>query len=281
MLGYFLYRIGEFLACSFSLGTAYKISAFFANAQFLFSKKDRIAVMNNLSIILPHESKAEIRRKTREVFLNFGRYLAEFFRYKKINQDFLKERVICKGWEHVDASLQNGKGAILLTAHLGNWELGGMAFGILGYPIAAVALDHQDKRINDFFRIRREGKGVEIIPLGVAVRRCFKALKQNKLVAILGDRDFSNTGYSIHFLGREKKIPRGPAVLALHTGAPIVPVFVTRGTNNHITVECLPPITFSSDHNEIDVMRRYASIIEEQIRKYPTQWLMFREFWKE
>lgn len=281
MLGYFAYKIGEFIATVFPLRVVYVFCACIANLQFSFSKKDRNAVINNLRVILPNDSDQEIRKKAKEVFLNFGLYLVEFFRYKSITEEFVRTHVSRVGWEHVDNSLKKGKGAILLTIHLGNWELGGMAFGLLGYPIVAIALDHDHKKINDFFRVRRESKGVENISLGMSIKHCFKALKQNKLVAILGDRDFSNSGHRMSFLGREKMIPRGPAVLALHSGSPIVPVFVTRQTNGNLTVECLPPMNFSNKQSEIEIIQQYKSIMEDHIKKYPTQWLMFREFWKE
>ena len=281
MIGYFVYKLGEFLASLFPLPIAYKIGNFFATLQFLVSKKDRQAVIRNLELILPQEEKATAKKRAREVFVNFGLYLAEFFRYKKIDKNFVQSRVALEGLEHVEDCLKSGKGGILLTAHLGNWELGGMALGLLGYPIVAIALDHKNKKINEFFKVRRESKGVGNISLGLAIKQCFRALKQNKLVAILGDRDFSKSGYELDFLGKTKIIPRGPAVLALHLGSPIVPVFVIREPNKHVVMRFLQPILFDANTEEKELVRRYATIIEDHIRQYPTQWLMFREFWKE
>ena len=281
MIGYFIYKFGEFLASFFPLPIAYKIGKFFATLQFLVSKKDRRAVIGNLELILPEKEKTTAKKRAREVFVNFGLYLAEFFRYKKIDKNFIRSRVAFDGLEHVENCLKSGKGGILLTAHLGNWELGGMALGLLGYPIVAIALDHKNKKINEFFKVRRESKGVGNISLGLAIKQCFRALKQNKLVAILGDRDFSKSGYELDFLGKTKIIPRGPAVLALHLGSPIIPIFVIRQPNKHVVMRFLPPILFDTNTEEKELVRRYATIIEDHIRQYPTQWLMFREFWKE
>ncbi|MEK7227128.1 MAG: hypothetical protein AAB221_15795, partial [Bacteroidota bacterium] len=160
MISYLLYKIGELLVTLFPLNIAYRIGIFFSTAQFMFSAKDRSAVVNNLLIICPNESEEELLRKAKEVFINFGLYLVEFFRYKKIDKAYIRKYVSLRGFEHVDNELKNGTGAILLTAHMGNWELAGMAFGLLGYPIVAIALDHKNKKINQFFRIRRESKGV-------------------------------------------------------------------------------------------------------------------------
>ncbi len=281
MLEFYLYKFGEFLACIFPLGVAYRIGKLLSTMQFYISKKDRDAVISNLKVILPNENKTEIRRIAKKVFVNFGLYLVEFCRFKCIDLNFINNNFTFKGKDIIDQALKEGKGAILLTGHIGNWEVGGMALSLLGYPLMVVALEHKNKRINDFFKERRESKGMEIVPLGIAIKRCYKGLKANKLMAILGDRDFSDTGYPIDFLGKSKIIPRGPAVLALRTGAPIIPVMITRQGLDRLTLECLPPLRITSDSNEKEIMKDYAKIIENQIYKSPSQWLMFREFWKE
>ncbi|MBL7197956.1 MAG: lysophospholipid acyltransferase family protein [Candidatus Omnitrophica bacterium] len=281
MLEYQLYKFGEFLACSLPWNMAYKIGIFLSKLQFYISKKDREAVINNLRLILPNESEAEIRKRAREVFVNFGLYLIEFFRFANIDLNYVKKKLTIKGRENIDNALKEKKGGILLTGHFGNWEMAGMVLSLLGYPIMAIALDHSDRRVNNFFKKRRESKGMEVVSLGISIKQCYKGLRNNKLVAILGDRDFSNSSYSLDFLGRKKNIPRGPAVLALRTGAPIIPVIVTRQAIDRLMLECLSPIRVSNEYSEIEIMKAYIKIFESQIYKKPTQWLLFREFWKE
>lgn len=281
MLDYLLYKIGEFLVTSLPWGLAYRVGAFFADLQFRLSKKDREAVFANLRVIFPNEKEAIIRKKARDVFINFAFYLVEFFRSPGMDEVYIKDHFSLIGKENLENALTIGKGAILLTAHIGNFELGGMALSMLGYPIMAIALDHKNSKINDFFKQRRVNKGMEVVSLGASVKHCFRGLRDNKFVAILGDRDFSNSSYPLDLLGRKKNIPRGPAVLALSTGSPIVPVFVIRQGLGHFTIECLPPVGITKETSEIEIMKKCTKIIEEQIYKKPTQWLMFREFWKE
>lgn len=281
MLEYLLYKFGEFLVCCMPWPIAYKIGIFFSNLQFYFSKKDRDAVINNLRVILPNASNAQIQKKAKEVFVNFGLYLIEFLRFKQVDLDFINKRFTFKGREFIDDAIKEGKGAILSTIHMGNWEVAGMALSLLGYPIIAIALDHKDPRINNFFKKRRESKGMEVVSLGISIKKCYKGLKNNKLVAILGDRDFSNSSYPLDFFGRKKNIPRGPAVLSLRTGAPIIPVIITRQGIDRLNFECLPPLQVSSETSELELTKDYAKIIEMQIHKNPSQWLLFREFWKE
>ncbi|MDD5005802.1 MAG: lysophospholipid acyltransferase family protein [Candidatus Omnitrophica bacterium] len=276
-----LYKVGEILAVILPWNIAYKMAVFLAKLQFSISKKDRDAVMNNLRVILPNEKEDVIRKKAIEVFVNFGLYLIEFFRFSQIDKAYIEKHFSIKGRDNLDNALKKGKGVILLAAHLGNWELAGMALSILGYKLMVVALDHKDSEINNFFKRRRQSKGIEVISLGSSIKQCYKGLKDNKVLAILGDRDFSNSGYPLDFFGRKKSIPRGPAVLSLRTGAPILPTIVTRQSLDRCVMECLPPIEISSEMNELEVMKKYTKIIEQEIAEDPSQWLMFREFWKE
>ena len=281
MLNYILYKIGEFLACILPWRVAYRLGAFLANLQFLISKKDRQAVINNLRVILPNEGDKELYEKAGRVFINFGLYLIEFFRFSKIDRDYIQKHSFIKGRENLDNALNKGKGVVVLTAHMGNWEVGGMALSLFGYPLIVIALDHNHPKVNDFFKNRRQSKGIEVVSLGISVKQCYKGLKENKIVALLGDREFGSSGYSLDFLGRKKIIPRGAAVLAMRTGAALIPVFVTRQGLDNLQLECLPEIEITKDISEIDIIKQYVKIIEDQICKNPTQWLMFMEFWKE
>lgn len=281
MLNFYIYKFGEFLALLLPWKAAYGLARFFAFLQYKFSKKDREAVISNLKIILPSLREHEIREKAKAVFINFALYLVEFFRFASIDKGFVKEHFIIENKEILEGALKREKGVILVTAHIGNWELGGMALAILGYPIVAIALDHQNKKVNEFFKRRRLSKGMEVISLGMAAKHCIIALRKNKIVAILGDRDFSNTGYSLDFLGRQKIIPRGPAVLGIRTGSPIIPAMVIRERGNNFSVKLFPIIETVNETDELNIMRKFSKVIEEEIYKYPDQWLMFREFWKE
>ena len=280
MLIFIFFKLSYFLATRLPVcfGTWFAVAC--SLLKFHFSPRDRKAVQANLRRILPHATEDEIYGKAREVFLNFGKYLYEFFRLKYVSREMLGHRMVIKGLEHIDEALERGKGIIILTAHMGNWELGAVFMALIGYPMVAVALPHRDRRVNNFFNRQRQRIGVKVIASqGVAVRHIYEVLRANAIVALVGDRDFSKTGVRMPFLGAEKVIPRGPAVLHLRTGATILSGFVLRQPDDSCVLEFkkLP----ESPKNERAIIATYVGVIEEMIRRYPTQWLMFREFWKE
>lgn len=286
MINYYLYKLGEFLASAIPLRMAYALAVFVTDTRFIFADQDRKFVYANLKAIFPDKSKAEIRAIRRRMFHNFAKYLVDFFRSPNNSPEYWKKNTNVEGFEHFDQALKKGKGVIVLTAHIGNWEMGGQLIGRAGYPFYVVALPHANPAVNRFFDSRRETGGMQVIPFGKAARASLQVLKQNKLIALVGDRDFSkDRGIVVDFFGRPTYLPKGPAVLAIAMGAPIVPGFMIRNPDDTFTLKVLPPIEAgegkkASDDNDIrEVIDRYKPVIEDFIKRYPEQWYMFRQFW--
>ena len=286
MGNYYLYRIGQFLAKILPVGVSSVLVMFLCDIHFCFSKTDRCAVENNLKIVLKvdHVPKARVRA----VFRNFGKYLLEFFTMtKRLQPSFIESNVHINNIEYLNEVLQKGKGGIIVSAHLGNWEMGGAVLPILGFPLSVVALAHKDPRVNALFNAKREAFGAMVIQTDVAVRRVVEHLRRNRLVAILADRDFGNHGLVLDFFGRKTMIPKGAAFFSMKTGAPIIPIFFLRTTGDHFEIKIYPPIDPPpvpdgkiTEHAAIDHIQQYLTIIEDEIRKNPSQWLLFREFWQ-
>lgn len=282
MFKYLLYKFGQFCVHSLPLKVAYRIAVAVSDMQYYFSPRDRKAVTNNLRIILGTDG--DISRQVREVFRNFGRYLLEFFRMAKfLTPEYIKTNVRIKNIEHLKRVFEYGKGGVLLTAHIGNWELGGVVISMLGYPVVAIALPHKERPVNDLFNHQREARGIKIVQTNGSMRKCIEALSENKIVAILADRDFGFRGEALDFLGRKASIPEGPAIICQKVGAPLIPAFLTRLEDDQFELVFEEPVFPPSEGSETEkiraLMTQYTSIIERQIRQHPTQWLMFREFW--
>jgi lauroyl/myristoyl acyltransferase len=283
MINYILYRIGQFIALNIPLKLAYRIAMFFSDSHYIFADKDRKVVKKNLQAIFPEKPDREIRRIRIGMFRNFAKYLVDFFRFEKIDLRYIKDNIRIENKHYFEEALSKGKGVIVLTAHLGNWELGGVIVATLGYPFWAVALPHKDKRVNDFFNFQRERKGMKVIQLGKAVRASLNLLKDNKMVALVGDRDFTEKGIILDFFGKPTFFPEGPAALSLKTGAIIVPGFMLRNKDDTFTLRIEKPLesvpTGDKDKDLRGLITLYKPIFEDYIRKFPDQWYMFRRFW--
>lgn len=282
MFKYLIYKFGQFWANLLPLKIAYRVAMFVSDLQYFLSPRDQRAVKDNLRVIL--STNGDVSQMAREVFRNFGKYLIEFFRTaQNIDKAYIEKNTKVSGIEFIDRVLAQKKGGIILTAHIGNWELGGAIINALGYPIVAIALPHKERPVNDLFNEQRQARGITVVPTNTAIRRCIETLKENGLVALLADRDFGSHGEILDFLGKKVMIPRGPAVFSVKTGAPIVPAFLIRTEDDAFTLSLKEPIWPDDRGSENDrilkLMKVYTFIIEEQIRKNPTQWLMFRRFW--
>ena len=276
------YRIGRWLATHLPRPVGYGISTVLGTGQHRFSHRDRAAVERNLAAILGPNHPA-IPATARAVFVNFAKYLLDFFRLAEVDDAFLRRRVTMVGREHLDRVLSQGRGAIILSAHLGNYELGAAVMAVAGYPVNVIVLTHQDPRIDAFFVGQRRALKVRAISTGMALRQGFACLRRNELLGILADRDFFNNGVRLRFLGREVGVPKGPALFSLRTGAPLVPTFLIRDPGERFRLVFEPPIEPNPSGNEADevqrMMRASLDVLERYIRQYPSQWYLFRDFW--
>jgi len=286
MMLYLLYRLGTFLALTLPVKTGYRIAVCVADIFYSVSRADREAVSDNLKVVTGAAAGEKgSERQCRAVFRNFAKYLADFFRFSEIGEEYVKRSVKLEGFENVDKALGRGKGVIMLSAHIGNWELGGHVLSLLRQPMAAVVLTHQNKRINDFFTRQRTHGNLIPIEVGAGLRACYRLLKENGLLALLGDRDFSKKGLYIDFFGRQTLIPKGPAVLSYRTGAAVVPCFMIRqkdDTFRFIFKEPIIPDQSAEETSAIEALaRKYTDSIEDCVRKHPDQWFVFRKVWND
>jgi len=265
------------------LKVSYKIAIFFADIYYIFAKEDKKNLKRNLSIVLNTNDKKILKSYIRNIFRNFAKYLVDFFRFSKLSREEIEKNIEIEGKENVDVSLASGKGVILLAAHIGNWELGGAVVASFGYPFYAIALDHKDRRINDFFLKQRRAVGVKVISVGAQLKTCFRALCENSLLGIVGDRIFSNHGIKANFFGRPAMMPRGPAAIALRTGANIVPCFLIRKKDDSFKFIIEKPIINNALDSKKDAIRntmeKYIPVIERYIKHFPDQWYAFRDVW--
>ncbi|HAM41305.1 MAG TPA: hypothetical protein DDX89_05955 [Candidatus Omnitrophica bacterium] len=272
---YLLYRLGLWLNALLPWALGVRVAAWGGAWHRRVCPADRAIVRSNLSVLLS-EGIAENDPRIREVFRHFGWYLLEFFRG---HRDDLHASI--SGYHHLLSAVRPRRGCIVLTGHVGNWELGAILLARAGWPISVVALSHTNPRVNGLFDDQRRRCGVGVIPFGPhAAAGCLRALQQGGVVGLAADRDYGTDGLPVQLAGHRWIVPRGPAVLSLRTGAPVLPTFFTRSSSGgfalSIEAPIWPPAGPWTDGEVMTLTQRYAQAIEGAVRRFPTQWLMFK-----
>ncbi|MEI8315910.1 MAG: lysophospholipid acyltransferase family protein [Verrucomicrobiota bacterium] len=278
-------KFGEAVARYLPRKVGYGIARRFADLYVLLDRRGREAVIHNLRRIHQHNgtelSPRALRALARENFLNFAKYLVDFFHFLHLDSDHV-DRLINFGLlpNVLDGLLANGKGIIVLSAHIGNWELGAGALAQRGYPVNVVALWQPDPQVNALYQSYRNKRGVTPIPFGRAARECLAALRRNELVAVMGDRDYTGGRHTVNFFGQPARLPDGPAKLALTTGAPILPMFTVRVAGDKFSYVFGEPIWADRRRDSVDdISARIAGAMEKAISAHSEQWFLFHDLW--
>jgi KDO2-lipid IV(A) lauroyltransferase len=228
---------------------------------------------------------AELQRRVREVFRSYGRYYGESFRLPTIGAEELDRGLTLEGFEQVEESLARGVGPMLVLPHLGSWEwCAYWLTRVRKVPVTAVVERVEPPALFDWFVEFRERIGMEIVPLGPdAGRSIVKAIKQAHVIALLCDRDIGGGGTEVTFFGETTTLPSGPAVLALRTGAPLIPTGVYDQGGGHHHAILRPPIpaerrgSFRDDVARVTQAMAYD--LEGLIRRAPEQWHLLQPNW--
>ena len=192
------------------------------------------------------------------------------------------ERV--EGWEFVERGLAQGTGVILVTGHLGNWELGGAYFAARGVPIDVVARGMANPIFEAYVNRTRRKIGMEVIHDKDAVRRTPRSLRDNRCVAFVSDHDALGLASTfVPFFGRPAKTPRGPAVFALRFAVPVLFVAIVRERSGKYAVLIEPVPVHPTGDREADIdaiVLAYTQMLERYVRQYPDQYFWQHRRWR-
>jgi len=286
-LGYFLFRLGTYGLKRLPVTSLSLCGGKIGSLTFHLLRGWRRVALNNLNLVFGKErAKDEVHRMCRELFKNMAKDMMEVYRCVDFEDNYFKTLVRFEGKEHLDRALKEGKGAIAVSAHLGNFPLMGARLANEGYPLSLVARDPENPRIAEAITSLRDAVGMESIPdepRMACVSRCFKALKGNRVLLLQIDQSAPVTEAWVDFFGYLVPTFKGPVLFSMRTGAPILPIFIRRNSNNLHQITIHPPFTLTlTGNSEQDItsnLARLTKIIEVAIREYPEQWLwIYRRF---
>ena len=285
-----LFPLFHFAARSFARRErGHDIADQIANAFMDLRPKYLEAILGNTSRVLGlGPAHPEVERTAREMVRQHARAWVDFFWYgQRPVAEAMAQFAAIEGLECFDTVLAEGRGAILLTAHAGNFELGGLLLRSRNLRVHTVYKPDRFaavERLREGMRAQGGVVGIPVDGVGFSTLPLVKLLREGALVGMQGDRDFSLNGLPIPFFGREVPFPRGPWELAAMTGAPIVTSFFYTDEDRRFHAHFGEPIRVAGGRGErLDAiqagMRSYVADLEALIRRHPSQWYCFYPFW--
>ena len=268
-------------------GAARVIGLAGARAFFVLDRRHRDIALVNLRLAFPEKDEAWRRRVARGSFENFGLMVAEVAHLRDLTPENAREHVIFENYEIYEKLKERGKGCFYVTGHVGNWELLAHAHALVGRPFHAVVRPLDNPLLDDYLEKFRTSTGNRIIDKKHGgARAIIAALRANEDVGILIDQ-YSRRSLGVYapLFGIEASTTKGLAVMALRSGAPMVPVFVVRDPGPlRFRVLIFPEIDVSrTGHPESDIRVTTANInraIETVVRMHPDHWLWGHRRWK-
>lgn len=262
----------------------YRFAEMLGYVAYKLSGKYRRIGLKNIMMAYPDMDEQQATKMLRKVFRNFAVSLMDFLMADRFNAEELARMVSLTNSHYLREAHECGHGILLVSAHMGSWELCARALTHLQpIPITVVARDADDPSATTLVNTLRERSGYKVISKGGAsALKILRALKRQDAVVLMSDQNSDDL--FVPFFGRLAGCVAGPAMLALRSGARIVPLFARRREDGTHDYEFCEPISaHSTGDTDADVLRiitEIHAVIEKQVRMYPDQWLWFHNRWK-
>ena len=251
---------------------------------FRLAPQQRTLACQQLQRSLKLSDERRVRTIAKQCFENLGKTVLEFMQLPRMNSKQIRQSVSFQGIKHVEEALAQGKGAIILTGHFGNWELLAASISATIAPLTPIVRKLRSPRLNALVSGYRSQAGYTTIDRDTGIRQALRCLKRNELLGIVADVDTSVSGVFVDFFGRPAYTPYSPVAIALKTGATVLPTFIIRQPDGSHRAIIEPPLVFQrTDGKEKDLVintQKYTKIIESYIRQYPAQWIWMHQRWK-
>jgi KDO2-lipid IV(A) lauroyltransferase len=242
---------------------------------------------NQARVLGLDEADERVRLATREAFDLYARYWHDTFRIRRMPLEEVNARTDLHGRENIDRALEAGNGVVCVLPHIGNWDLGGHWFAANGYRIASVAEELKPARLSELFLRHRQELGMRIVPLAKDThvgQQLKHLLSENWMVALVADRDLGGRGVPVEMFGATRRLPAGPALLSITSGAPLLvcPVTTTADGWRIRIGEPLPLEATGDVRTDVRALTRsMAAEFERAIAAAPTDWHLFQPGWPE
>jgi KDO2-lipid IV(A) lauroyltransferase len=268
------------LMASLPLTLGYLIAGLATEIHFRFFPGRRHAALANLAVAIPRATRRDRLQIVRRMMQSYNYMLFEYFRLPHLTRNELLRSVDVVGREHLEQAVARGRGVILASTHIGNWELGAVMLAHWGYVLHAVAGVQLSRWLTPAVRDTRTELAIHTVAPEDGFRKLLRALDHNDVVALMVDGDIYNQGVPVEFFGRETPFPAGPGMLAQRTGALIICGYCERlgpGRFRIVMEKALDPANFAT----VGALNRAVALtVEGHIRSHLDQWCIFRPMWE-
>ncbi|MFF4407074.1 phosphatidylinositol mannoside acyltransferase [Streptomyces sp. NPDC001262] len=248
--------------------------------------KGVLRLESNLARVVPGAGPEELARLSREGMRSYMRYWMESFRLPSWSKDRIRTGFDPEGVHHLEEALASGRGVVLALPHMGNYDLAGAWLTTrLGVPFTTVAERLKPETLYDRFVAYREGLGMEVLPHsgGSAFGTLARRLRSGGVVCLVADRDLSSSGIEVSFFGEATKMPAGPAMLAVQTGALLLPVTLwydrTPVQKGRVHAPLEVPATGTRAEKAAMLTQEMADAFASGIAAHPQDWHMLQRLW--
>ena len=283
-------RLLGWIACAMSPGSARSFGERLGMIWFRVVRIRRSTVIRQLGTAFPDWPRVRARDTARRLYRNLGRWAVEFLRLAgpPRTRDALMATVTTEGAAAYDEHVAKGKGAIVVTAHLGNWDLAACAQAAAGRKLTVLSRRLSNRGLDRLWMERRRAFGLDIVDEDTKFETLAALVRRGGTLVLPIDQATppERGGVPLDFLGRPAWTTRLPALLALRTGAPIFPVFVDSGADGRHVVRVEDPLSPPEGPGPVaervlELTRALDARLERRVRAAPEQWLWLHRRWKD
>ena len=281
-ISYLAYLLGWKVVGILPERLAYRIFRGLAHSMYRRDGKSVKRLRTNLSIVMPSLNPSELEKLVIRGLESYMRYWCDTFRIHRWSHERIEKSVSLTNDHLLRNPIKEGRGVVIALPHSGNWDHAGAYFCQQGIPLVTVAEILKPEKLFAKFLRYREEMGFEVLGLD---SRAFVTLvrraREKRLIALVADRDLSESGITVNFFGHEAKMPAGPAVLAIREGLPLVAAHVTyTSTGIHIEFNEVDIPDIDDEESRIqETVQRTANLFAAGISKAPEDWHMLQRIW--
>ena len=278
---YLMYRYGQLAASVIPERALFEAAHVVGGAVARWNRRKRDVVRRNLARVVDRDLEAFVD----EAFRSYARYWMETLRIPKPGLEEIRKRTTMEGMDGLATLLDAGRGVLFVSPHTGSLDVAGAWLASHGWRVIAVAEELEPPALFELFAKLRRSVGIDVHPAGTgaSARALLTGLRTGAAVGLVADRDITGTGIDVEFCGEKTKLPVGPAVLALRTGAPIaVGTLYQRpwGRWHGVVLEPIEVEPGRADPERVrELTERIARNMEELIEREPGQWHLFQPNW--